>query len=302
MTEGKTYVCNWKRTDSGYEVWVARRRALIAQGATFREADQKLWEVIGLATGDAESVRQYIPPEPAESPSASWELGRLRDLGGGADCSMRNPADLFQHGLCSNCLMPIGARTDAVLQVDSIESGPQLASATLPRCPIGAGPRVTLVTDDFLALALFTDDERAMFEWRPVRVKRKGKRNFHELIPRVTPTVNVGIKGRETYHGRCESCGATWVVPSWLKGAPGAFVSARDLPNPLPSLIAIGRWMDPSLAVSEERWAQLAGRPGMKGVSTLVTAIVDESVVERTPNYRPRPREKRPDEAAPWFR
>ena len=300
MTEGKTYVCKWKRTADGYEVWVARRRTLVAQAPTFREADQKLWEVIGLATGDAESNRQYSPPEPTESPSAPWELGRLRELGGGPRCWIMNPAELFEGGFCSNCLMPIGARTDAVLQVDSIESGSQLASATLPRCPIGAGPRLTLVTDDFLAL--FTDDERAPFEWRPVQVRRKGKRNFHEMIPRIAPILDVSIKGRETYHGRCETCGATWVVPNWLKGAPSAFVSARDLPDPMPSLIAIGRWSRSVPAVSEEHWAQLAGRPGMKGVDTSRTAIVEESVVEREPIYRTRPRENRPEEAAAWFK
>jgi len=300
MSEGKTYSCGWERTPSGYRVWVIRRRALSAEAATFADADQRLWEVIGLATGDAESNRQYSPPAPTEEAAASGEVARLWRLGAMADCSIMNTAELFQGGLCTNCLMPIGARTDRNLQVDAIESGSQAASATLPRCPIGAGPSLSLFTDEFLAL--LRDEERDKFEWRPVQVKRRGKRAFHELIPRVEVVPYVGIKGRETYYGLCDTCGTRWIVPSWKKGVPGSFVSERDLPRPIPSILAIGQSSSADLAMTEDRWADLAGRPGLKGVSAAVTGIVEEHLIETNPTYTPRKAERRPEEASSWFK
>ena len=300
MSEGNVFLTTWTRTETGYRVWVKRRPKLFAEGSKFDEADRRLWEVIGLATGDGENMHEYVPPAPNLESAGPSERGRLWVLGVSSGARMVNPSGLFEGGLCEQCLMPRGPRTRLPLAVDHIESRVQASVVSLPRAGPGVGPRLRVFTEDFLVL--LTAEERARFEWRPITLSRRGKRNFLELVHRTPPMPYVAVKGYQAYYGVCELCGWKWVVPEYVKGRPFFHVADSDVPRPVPSLMAVGNLADLGLAASEARWSDLVGMREMHGIKGSIVAIVAENEVERNPLYVPRPPEKRPVSASPtWF-
>lgn len=60
--------------------------------------------------------------------------------------------------------------------------------------------------------------------------------------------------------------------------------------------MAVGQWSKTSLAVTTERWKELVGKPGMRGIKGSPISIIAEEAVERAPTYRPREREKRKEQ------
>ena len=218
MIEGNIFVCSWKRTDPGYRVWVKGRHKLAADGATFDAADQALTRVIGLATGDGESVHEYVPPAPVEGAISAVEQGRVWELGIQGAADMVDATGLFEGGLCTNCLMPRGPRTGAPLAVSTIESRVQASTVSLPRMSPGVGPVLSIYSDEFLAQ--LTLEERRQFEWRPIVPAKRETREFFELVCHTDPIPYVGLKGSATYFGRCETCGWRWLVPEYVKRPP----------------------------------------------------------------------------------
>src|SRR4051812_10742919 len=115
MSEGNIFITTWERTETGFRVWVKNRPKLSAEGITFDEADRRLWEVIGLATGDGENLHEYTPPAPNQVRAGDQERGRLWELGVEPNAAMSDPVSLFEGGLCHSCLMPRGPRTEVPL-------------------------------------------------------------------------------------------------------------------------------------------------------------------------------------------
>jgi hypothetical protein len=300
MSEGNVFITTWSRTDTGFRVWVKGRPKLSAEGATFEEADRRLWEVIGLATGDGENVHEYVPPAPSQATAGVAQRGTLWRFGIQSGTRMVDPTGLFTGGLCTNCLMPRGPRTELPLAAEKIDRGVQASSVTLPRAGPGVGPVLRVFSSDFLEQ--LTPDERRGIEWRPIVPSKGEKREFFELVPRDTPVPTVGEQGFTTYYALCKTCGWKWVVPDYVKGRPISLVSEADLPRPMPSVLTVGRWADPSLAASEERWLEFVGTPAMKGIKGGVIGIIAEDAVDRAPSFKPRPAENRAATApASWF-
>lgn len=61
MTEGRVFVCSWKRVGDRYRVWVKGRPRLAAEATDFAAADEELSGVICTATGDGESLHVSEP-------------------------------------------------------------------------------------------------------------------------------------------------------------------------------------------------------------------------------------------------
>jgi hypothetical protein len=300
MIEGRVYLCSWSRVLGGYRVWLQSDPTVAAEHADFEEADRRLWEVIGLATGDGENVHEYVPPAPTQASAGAAQRGTLWDFGIQSRVEMVDPAGLFAGGLCTNCLMPRGPRTELPLAVTKIDRGVHASRVSLPRTSPGVGPVLSVFSSTFLDQ--LTQNERNGIEWRPIVPSKGEKRTFFELVPRATPVPMVGEKGFETYYGLCETCGSKWVVPNYVKGRPFSFVSEAELPHPVPSVLTVDRWAKPSLAASEGRWLELVGTPAMKGIKGGVIGIIAEDAVDSAPSYKPRPAENRAATApASWF-
>lgn len=289
MPEGRVYVTSWARTATGgYRVWVKRNKKLFAEGATFAEADSALSGVICIATGDGESVHQYVPPQPDIESAGEIERAQLWLLGAEGRAEMASHEGLFAGGLCDHCLKPRGPRTDQPLALASIDSGYQAARAHLPKKTQG-GASLKVYSEEFVSL--LTPAERASFEWRPVAPNKRRKRQFFEAIERAEPAPWVSVIGRDTYYARCPECSWTWVIPNYRANLPFYMMSEVSLPNPLPTLLAFGRRPGIDLVANPDRWAEMAGRAGTKGIKASVVSVVAESAVERAPVYRQHPRE-----------
>lgn len=289
MTEGKLYLCSWARIPGGYRVWVKDDPTIAAEDADFEAADELLYERIMDATGDGENVHDYDPPAPTPRAGAI-DRGRLWILGAQKGGTISHEPPYFEGGLCDNCLMPLGPRTEVPLLVSPITGAGGVADIRLAGAGIGAGPRLRIVSERLLAL--FTDAERAGFEWR--RVERASRRQtYFEFIPRSSTMAWVAPKSREAPFGRCASCGFTWVLTKDGPGLPSYYVSEGDLPRPASTLVALNHRAYATPAVTDERWRTLVGRPELKGVKGTAVAIIAADAVGQPSHFSPREREKR---------
>lgn len=290
MSEGKSHVCSWKRIPGGYRVWLKADPTVAAEHEMFEEADELLSGLIHTATGDGENVHSYDPPRPA-LPHGDDQIGQLWILGRQHLVFMLRPEEYFSEGLCENCLMPRGERTTIPLRLGAMKSGVDAAMVRLGNVSPGVGPTLTVVSEHFLAL--LTPEERGAFEWRPIHHASPRVGPFFEVVHHRPTVPRVSAIGHDTYFGRCDVCGFEWVIPDSASGKPDGYVSADDLPVPPPGLLAVGRWQSARIAVASERWAELTGQPGMRGIKGSPFAIIPESSVERAPVRRARDREKR---------
>jgi hypothetical protein len=292
MSEGDTYSCSWARLSGGYRVWLTADPSIVAEATDFDDADELLGDRICEVTGDGESVRVYDPPEPNIPHAGASERGQLWKLGRPTEFYMVEPRRYFSGGLCDHCLMPRGTRTDVPLRVTKLRKSLNAAMVVIEN--VGVSPVLTIVSEPFLEL--FTVEERAGFEWRPVEHNLRSG-TYYEVVYRSPPAPWVSAKGHATYYSRCESCGFEWVIPNYVPGMPDYYVAECDLPTPRPSLLAIGPWAYADLAVTPERWRTLVKQPGMRGIKGHPMAIISEDAVERAPQWRARERTKRKDGA-----
>jgi hypothetical protein len=289
VTEGRVYLCTWAQVPGGYRVWLKDDPTVAAEHADFEEADELLYEQIMRATGDGENQHEYVPPAPVASAGAI-ERGRLWELGRESRVEMSHEPPYFEGGLCDNCLMPLGPRTDLPLEVSTLTGGGNAARVRLRGAVLGTGPGLTIVSERLLEM--FTDAERGAFEWRPVQGASR-RRAFFELIPLTPTTPYVCPKGLEAPAGRCETCGFTWPACKQGKGLPDSYVSDGDLPRPARTLLAVDHFAYAMLAVTDGRWRELVGQPSLKGVKGSPVAIIAAEAVGQLSEFIPRSRAKR---------
>ena len=293
MSEGNVYPCSWKRVPGGYRVWWTADPTVAAEDAEFEEADELLVGLIHDATGDGENIHVYDPPEPSVEHAGPSERGQLWLLGKPTTAYMLDPEQCFTEGLCDNCVMPRGQRTDVPMTITRLEGRYDAAMVKFGHVGIGIGPILTVVSERFLAL--LSPEEHAAFEWRRVQHDSRAGA-FFELVHRQPTIPDVSAKGHDTYYGRCDTCGFTWVVTNSARGKPDGYVAERDMPVPARTLVAVGPWAYAGLAVTPERWKELVGKPGMRGIKGSPISIIAEEAVERAPTYRPRERARRKEQ------
>lgn len=289
MTEGQVYLCSWSRGRGSFRVWLTSDPSIAAQHAEFDEADELLHEQIMVATGDGENLREYAPPPPAAT-VGEWERGRLWQLGPEGTATMSHEPSYFEGGLCDNCLRPLGPRNAIPLVVSALSGGGNAAMVRLGGAVFGAGPYIMIVSERLLDC--FTDVERSAFEWRPVQGASR-RRKFFEVVSHSRVTPYVCPYGRARPSDRCEVCGFTWSACQREKGWPDYYVSEADLPQPRRTLIAVGSIDFGVLAVTDDRWRELVGQPGLKGIKGTAIAVIAPERVGQSTKFVPRPREKR---------
>ena len=156
-------------------------------------------------------------------------------------------------------------------------------------------------SEDFLAQ--LEPGERSQFAWRRVERRGRGKKVFYEL----------GAPGlRVPFVAVSEEAGALWRVPgsvirkgselsvcatcAWSTGPfyprsserlPFWYVSAADLPDPPPTCFAVGGVVGYDLCVTRQRWQELVGRPGTRGIASSEVGVVAPSLVDTHPPTRP---------------
>jgi hypothetical protein len=284
-------MCRRVRVGTRYRVWVRSRPTLAAEGDSFQGADEQLSALICEAMGDGESVREYDPPRPGME--GSGLLFRLTLVSGESYATIGNAEELFTKGLCPQCKQPRGERTKAALALASIESAVDGGLATTG--PGGGGSSLDFFSERFLAQ--LSPGERAAFEWRTVECRSRTRRVFYELVDArvIVPFVvlsdlaaalwNVPSASPGLTLTKCDTCGwlnePLYVFPSG--GLPYWYVSATDLPDPLPTCFAVGGASGLSLGFTRGRWSEIVGRAGTRGIASSDVGVVAQSLVEPNP-------------------
>ena len=290
--EGKVYLCSWQAMGTGVRAWVTGQPAITVEAATFAEAREELAEAILDALGDGEATLDFDPPPPRAG-GAAGERGILWSLGAQEMVRVADPASYYEGGLCDHCLQPVGPRTERPLELMRPPPDADMAMVLPHRLgPPGVGPQPEIVSEKFLTS--LTPAERSVFEWREVvRPPRSRGQAFYEII-HLRPTVPLAVPvGREAILSRCESCGFEWIHVKGPRQEPNTFVSVADLPSPLPPLLAIDSWTFASLVVPEARYRHLVRTVKLRQVKGDPVILLDESAVNRTLEFQPRPREQR---------
>jgi hypothetical protein len=295
--EGRVFLCSWKRVPRGFKVWVKNRPKLAATAKSFMEADEALADIITERTGDGENLREYSPAAPGLV-EARGSLAHLLMVAGEGRATVANAAELFTGGLCPQCHHPRGARTTTVLRVASIEPGGDGAGARL--APRSFGRNLSLFSQEFIALLSRT--EREFLDWRRVERSGRGKKAFYELAGSEVHVPFTTLAGGDVELWRCDTCGWESVpvyggageLPEWLSEAGGGrwydlpswYVSAADLPDPLPSCFVVGRAPEFRLCFTPKRWEELVGRPGTRGLKSYEVGIVARELADQNPRRR----------------
>jgi hypothetical protein len=282
--EGRVFVCSWKKVGNRFRVWVKNRPKLAAEADSFEAADEELWSVIIRATDDGENTREYDPPAPAGAEVAAFLTPPLVVVVGNERATLRSEM-LFAGERCAQCGRPSGPRTAEPLASDDIDSSSDAGFAVIRHRPYGN------VTAHYFSegfLDLLTPEERARFEWRKVERPARAKKAFYELVASGVHVRQAGVRDlpeqREGW--RCDRCGVARLPYYTREGWPSRYVCAADLPDPLPSCFTVGEGSQLNLCFRLERWRELVGQKGAKGLLSNDVGVVGDERCEREPKVR----------------
>ncbi|HEX8394157.1 MAG TPA: DUF433 domain-containing protein [Longimicrobium sp.] len=262
--------------------------------------------VLAFAAADGREIRHVTPePDPGWNPSAppaqTWRARFVATLsrvsaGGGVDAL--NWDDLFHGGVCTECGVALGARTREPLRFRH-SSGQEAHYDGWSAAPEPLGAGLTLFSDTFLAL--LTDQEQALLQWRPAINTAYGKKQLFELAGSSVHLPLAKLKGGAPQDEPCPECGfipppsyhLPETLPDWLNperwvnvsnGQPGVYLSSADLPDPLPPVFTIGDWRQSvSLVLPAPRWAAIRALPAKRrprAVTGRDVAVVPPELVE----------------------
>lgn len=227
-------------------------------------------------------------------------LGLTRDdstVSGEADARIASIEDLFANGVCHQCGQPRGDRTDEPLRLERIEPGSDGAFAGVPS--LSRSPTIMVFSAAFLAL--LTDAEREGVHFRRV-LRRGGRMEFYELLRGVVHASFAVPAGGRLDLWTCDACGWKHQPPFWdsrdfpkaliaavggtWENAPSWYVSARDLPLPIPSSLTLGHATSPRLGLTDARWVALPTGTGMRRMRAKQVGILPDDLLDPNPSRR----------------
>lgn len=278
--EGQVYLCSWKRVGSRYRVWWKARPKVSAEGDSFQEADESLYEAIMEATGDGENMHEYDPPVPGSGASAGGH--DLVLISGETYSWMKTHEGIFEGGLCAECRHPLGPRTAQPIELHDMQSGPRNGGSISLRRSTFVGPTLCFVSGDFRAL--LTPEEDASFIWRELVGPPRARKPYFELVGAEVTVPLVKPAGVPPSGWRCEACGYE-TRPFTSSGWKGAnwHVALSDLPRPLPDVFAVGTAPDVSLCFTRARWRAAIELPGAKGCRSYDVGVLRDDEIDHVP-------------------
>lgn len=238
----------------------------------------------------------YQPP-----PDKARLLSVFTLLSPAGGVSMQNLPSLFSEDCCPDCQTSQGQRTKRVMEVTYYDALSRRCDGALAQTEVRhPGPTFHLYSKEFLSL--LTAQERRLFRWRRVKVLNPTKitKEMFELVHCAYLIPTVALRGSNPDRDTCDTCGASIQpyyplvggLPEWLnpigdavrRGQPDYYVSAADLPEPVPSCFTIGDWQGGvQLVFTEDRWRRIKRQRGMIGINTQKVGVVDPTLVEPVP-------------------
>jgi hypothetical protein len=283
VTEGLVYVCRWTLRRGIYRVWVKGKPSISAEASSFEVADERLNEAIAYATGDGENRREYVPPIDAEQEDHGPLVVRLKRLVPETRVETLNKTELFDGGLCTECGMPLGPRTQVPIIVERLPTTSDGIRLESQRLFTGLH-KMQGYSGNFLDT--LTGAERHRFEWRPIESRSKQKRKFFELLGGRIHAPYVALSGVGVSLNECAACG--WRRPPFYSiepPIPTQFVVRSALPRRIPSMLCVGTLFEPQLCTTPSRWAQLSDRGTGRRISAATIGVIEQESVDENPVY-----------------
>lgn len=302
--------CKWKRRLQGYRLWVKGRPDVFGEADTFEDAEEALTKAIWEAADDLDAVIPtmpvYDPPLPAPAVAERYLQPELYLVSGDGIFELDLPertgrddpesradrktrvcaqlAGLYSGGFCRACHHGIGRRTEQKARVRCGDTGYDGGYLRVCTGIIGSYGRV--YSDRFLAL--LQREELDRLEFQPVELLAyRGSRKFYELVAEPDATF-VGVNGFDAGGWECATCGRRVLAVSepTLQEPDFAlthFVGRGQLPDPLPSCLVVGDTTHPELCFTRQRWDQLRGQQGVKGIIAEPLGVVPDDNVDPHP-------------------
>lgn len=285
--KGDVYYCTWRKAENGEFIgWEKRDPSLKAQGATPRELQRELVEVVVEHYDDQEAALHF---DPLLSETNEWDhlfADRFFQIGWNAAFSYREPAaSAFLGGRCPECGIGLGERNAEPLRVDAInaQTDGAFSSAGSSPHPQSSPAGLILVSDRFVEA--LTDEERATFDARPVELTKNPGLRFFEVVPKAF-IPEVAIKDVPVNGWRCERCGRLEYSHGGTLPISVEVVCRSDLPSPRPPFLFVGAPRSFRMYATKARWDGLCGKPFARKLDGSPLASVDESLCERNPRLQ----------------
>jgi hypothetical protein len=282
--EGNIYKCGWKKNGRRYQLWVQSHPQVSVESAEFDEGYDELADGICRSFGDGEAILEFEPAPPVSKTSKKYLTPDIVLIGFHRFAEGPWWSDgLFTKGYCRFCAMGMGERTDqsAVVEKAAPHDVLGLRSGNY-------GTTLRLFSEEFLGL--LSENEKASFRFQEVENRSRIQKTFKEL--RATPLLGyVGFKGAKYNQlscWRCANCGYRAIHPKHplLGFDVSRFIAAADLPTSLPSCFVIGQGVNLDFVMTRERWMQIRGKPGTKGIEPVKIGVIPESELVRNPKLR----------------
>lgn len=290
MAEEGFYICSWKKTKKGYEIWVVNKPKWKAEAKTFEEAEEELISVITCdPRGPCNPVWDYDKPAPKKKAEAAFSNPDLVivESNGFAELAEQAPPGVTEHiedaensyyrsPVCEECGYSSTPRSEKHLFADSVDSGYDVINGRF----CGSSNSFALFSSDFLEL--LTVDEKESLQFRPVLRKKSAKKKFFELVG-PAGLDQVGANDVNPSGWECSKCKFQCYGYWSPQFSIWYFVAAEDLPDPLPTVFTFGAPSDLRLCMPMARWQQIVGKPGARGVMSSQLGVVPTKLLQRRP-------------------
>lgn len=251
--------------------------------------------------------RESMAGRPDDQPSGPaarlLAIHWLLDPSEGAE--IMNLRELFSEGVCPQCIIPHGVRTARPMRIRFMNASSRRSDGLLAQPPERLlGPTYGLYSDRFISL--LSEPERKTMHWRPVDVANPTRttRAFYEVAGSSFHFRAIALRGGNAFDDLCQHCGSrddphfpgTGGLPTWLNptsdlgwsGQPSRYLSAADLPDPMPSWFTVGDWnRGVSLGMSSHRFWPKRSSAGIDSISLFGIGVVPSWLVQGATDVPP---------------
>jgi hypothetical protein len=241
-------------------------------------------------------VLEFVPPLPQTDFDRAYSAPEFYSICGDDRCEADEPKRIpfepeheraarekwydgfFDSPCCEICRISQGLRNDRPLNltyVGKYDGG-----------FVGfAGSTLRVYSEAFLMLLSAAECSRLRF--KRVERNKKARKQYFELIGPAGPPY-VAIRNVEFSGWECPSCKARSFGHWSETSAMTNFVARADLPQPMPEVFTIGPPHSLALCVTADRWAQMVGQRGTRGMVSMPIGVVPDDEVDRAPQLPPR--------------
>lgn len=295
--ESAVYICQWARRGKGYRLWTKDNPEITGSGPSYAAAEAALLAAITDAGGAMAPTLEFDPPLPPSADEERYARPELFLVCGNDGFETTAPRTkpfesaeererrqclldgFYESPTCRHCGQPTARRNAQPLSIDYWPPGYDGALGTLWH---HGSAHAEMVSERFLAL--LTKSERdGLVLLEAQRRSRRGMRLFELVGPPGLP--RVAARGVPVSGWRCPACALRFITRPYEEGVfITAFVAADDLPRPLPGAFTVGGpdWLH--LCITGERWREMVGRPGTRGMVSEPLGVVRGADVVRDPD------------------